>query len=173
MTFVEELLSDDVRRAAAFDLLTSSNIERYADSAQSSMGAQRLRQVLRILPDLEPALVARARDSLRRILASKERSDAEIDLALILAALASSGSSAIDQVLAEVGLVDTPSAAWCAALARRLRRARAVSVGVRFSHDPLKERLSAINDQWRPIVSPAHSANAISIKNQTTEDTAA
>jgi hypothetical protein len=152
MTVLDDLLNEEQRRRVAFDLLTSSGLDRYVASAQAAEVTQRLRQTLRILPDMEQVLIDRARSLSRQVLASKQRVEAEVDLAILLAALSGYASRQVDQLLAEVGLLDTLSAAWPAGLARRLRRDRFSTLRFRQGREFSMGLANAVNQPWLPMV---------------------
>jgi hypothetical protein len=109
---------------AAFALLTSSSLERYARMAQRAAMQAHLREQLRMNPEMIPELIGQANALRRALLRSAQRDVSEVELAMLLALLARSAAPAIDRLLLDLSVVDRPAVAWVSGLARLLQERR-------------------------------------------------
>jgi hypothetical protein len=105
---------------AAFDLLTSSTLERYARKAQEAAWGSRLVSKIRENPFLIPQLLDTARRLWRSLLCSVQRDVPEVELALLLSLLARTADPRVDPLLIDLSLIDRGPVTWISALARRL-----------------------------------------------------
>ncbi|MBI3326726.1 MAG: hypothetical protein HYZ81_08500 [Nitrospinae bacterium] len=117
--FPEEKLAE-----AAFDLLSSSSLERYARKADEHALSSALASELRRTPFIIPDLVDMARRLWRELIRASERDVPEVELALLLGLLAQTASSDVDELLVDLAIVEAPAAAWVSSLARRLLQRR-------------------------------------------------
>jgi hypothetical protein len=117
--FSQEELAD-----AAFAMLTSSSLERYARMAQQSAVHAQLREQMQRNPQLIPDLIRRANELRRTILRSAQRDVSEVELAVLLMVLSPTAASTVDQLLLDLSIVNWPAVAWISGLARRILQER-------------------------------------------------
>jgi hypothetical protein len=117
--FSQEELAD-----AAFALLTSSSLERYARMAHQAAVRTCLHEQLRMNPQLIPDLIRQTKARWRALLCGDRRDVPEVELAILLTLLAPTAAPAVDQLLIDLSIVDRPAVAWIAGLARRLLQER-------------------------------------------------
>lgn len=124
MSQMQQILSPNVRRKAAFALMTSSTVPRYVRMAMSfgEIVAERAAAIDMTVADR----VALSRDLWRSLVVEPVRSETEIDLALLLASIATAPDARVDHLLYRIGLNPaSPSSSWVSALARSLVQRRA------------------------------------------------
>lgn len=114
------LLSSEQLADAAFHLLTSSSLDRYARMARGAATRSGLAQRVAAQPSLIPALLGRGRELLRELRRLSTRDVPEVELAMVLSTLAHTAEPAVGRLLRDIGVDDRPSLAWLAALARSL-----------------------------------------------------
>lgn len=113
---------------AAFQLLASSTADRYADAAERVASDLSLVESIKRRSELLETWLDRAKVLWREVLAAPgQRSESEIELALLLVVLNVTASDHAKEFLRTVAVSDRPSAAWLAALARRLLGKRSES----------------------------------------------
>ena len=117
--FAEQELAE-----AAFDLLTSTSVDRYVRMAKQAAQRSKLSDRLRVEPTIIPEMLQHAKGLWRTLRGSTQRDVPEVELAILLALLAETGLRDIDSLLVDLSLVDSPTVAWIGALARRLLHAR-------------------------------------------------
>ena len=118
----EPLLSQHELAKAAFGLLTSSSTERYVRIAQDS--AAGLVKKLQPVPLRWQRVLDRANRLWQEAVRGTRRESSEVELAVLLSALAQTAIPNVDRLLATVSLIDRPPVAWLSALARNLRMQR-------------------------------------------------
>ena len=128
---VSSALSFDARAQLAFDLLASSSVGRYVRVARGR-AAEELAATLALRGIGAATLVNTARRLWAGLLTRVERSEQEVDLAALLAVLASRAGADVDVLLRQIGLVDRRPVTWLAALARTLRQSRPSSQTASF-----------------------------------------
>ena len=117
--------SDEVLAETAFDLLTSSTLERYIHMAiRAALRIQSHDQSV-IYPERIRQLVTVVRNRWECLLRSAQRDTPEVELAILLCMLAQNAAPEVDELLVAVAIVDRPAVVWVAALARRLLQERA------------------------------------------------
>lgn len=122
----ESLLPENELAAVAFGLLTSSSIERYVHVARDA--AARLTKQLQHVPTQWMRVVERAEHLWREAVQGTHREPAEVELAVLLSALARTATPGVDDLLAIISLIDQPPVAWLSALARNLRMHRSATL---------------------------------------------
>lgn len=143
--FLLPLLTREQLSVVAFDILTSSGIERYTRMVQRAVIRTQLRDRLRGDMDLWRAVGGRALRLLAQLRLSADRDEPEVELAVLVAALATTGSKEIDVLLAMLARESQPSLVWIAALARQLLMRRAVTVdNVAAKGETLRVRVSTV-----------------------------
>lgn len=130
------LFSETLLAEAAFDLLTSSTLERYIRMATRAVLHAQQQPNWQYNAQHIPNLVTHARSLWRQLLQRGQRDVPEVELALLLTLLAQSASPDIDDLLVICALTDHPAVTWLAALARRLLRDRASNKTEVVFHDP-------------------------------------
>lgn len=110
---------------AAFAMLTSSSLARYARNVEALASATLLATRLNEDPAMIPELVNQSLENWRRLFGSRQRTEDEVELALMLALLARTSDPRVDDLLLQFSLADQPSVAWISAFARHLRSRRA------------------------------------------------
>ncbi len=123
MSALSQLLPDELRAKAAFELFASSTVSRYARVARSFSTEVARRASFMGVSIRE--LITLADQLWRMLVTVEQRAEKEVDLALLLSALGSAADPRVDALLQRIGLVDTRGAAWVAALARVLANQRA------------------------------------------------
>ena len=109
---------------AAFELLSSSSIERYVRVADYFAATPELRLLLEV-SDIGPADLLNEADARWRTLTrARQREPQEVELALLLGLLATSASPDVDAFLTRLALHDRLPLAWSSAHARELLRRR-------------------------------------------------
>lgn len=124
----EPLLSQHELAKAAFGLLTSSSSERYVRIAQDSAAGL----VKKLQPDLLQwqRVLDRANRLWQEAARGTRREPSEVELAVLLSALAQTAIPNVDRLLATVSLIDRPPVAWLSALARNLRMHRSATLTI-------------------------------------------
>ena len=122
----EPLLSQHELAKAAFGLLTSSSTERYVRIAQDS--AAGLVKKLQPVPLRWQRVLDRANRLWQEAVRGTRRESSEVELAVLLSALAQTAIPNVDRLLATVSLIDRPPVAWLSALARNLRMHRSATL---------------------------------------------
>ena len=141
----EPLLSQHELAKAAFGLLTSSSIERYVRIAQDS--AAGLVEKLQPVPLRWQCVLDRANRLWQEAVRGTRRESSEVELAVLLSALAQTAIPNVDRLLATVSLIDRPPVAWLSALARNLRMHRSATLTI---GRPTNIRGSVINSAATP-----------------------
>lgn len=126
--FTHDELSD-----AAFELLTSSVLGRFARKAQEAAARSDLRTRVEQNPAILESLVRRARDLWQQLLQMEQRGVEEVELSLLLALLSETAWREVPDLLRDIGVVDKPVVAWVAGLARLLRHTGAGNRDVSLS----------------------------------------
>lgn len=144
LLFSREELAD-----AAFYLLSSSSPGRYIRMAKRAAMRSQLRARVKQNPDMLLDLVDHARRLWEKLLASEQRDIPEFELATILPILAQTAVPEVDGFLIALSLVDKPTTAWIAMLARKLFQERASNTSSTdiiwdISDQPLNNTLSRV-----------------------------
>jgi len=147
--FTEQELS-----AATVALFASSTVDRYQRMAMGSASRTELAATIGRFPEAFLTLVPLAQDLARRVVCARERSRDEVELAMILALLASSGSPKLTPLLVQLSLNMAPAALWIAAFARRLLKERT-------STQPLPRASSIVPTRF---VRPRNISNIVDFK---------
>lgn len=121
------LFSRDELAESAFELLTSSSVERYIRLAKGAADRSSLRLRLRQEPHILHSALDRAQVLWRELLCSEHREAGEFELAMLLPLLANASEPAVDGLLLRLATADRPNVAWPAALARRLLMGRSTN----------------------------------------------
>jgi hypothetical protein len=137
----------------AFMLLTSSSLARYVRMAGLLAQDSGLRTRIKSGELTISAVLQRAKSLWRKVLGSKQREIAEVELAAILAAIGESPCEQVSDFLVQVSMIDQPSVAWLSALARRLNRARPTNqMEIVFSKESeIKAEITCSNRQDHPV----------------------
>lgn len=125
----EPLVTQEHLADAAFDLLTSSGIERYVRMAKRAAIRAELRE--RALRDEIDAvqMFTRSVELWSGLALLSSRGESETELAILITALSTVGpKELVDVLLMALAIEQRPSLAWIAALARKLRSERLVTV---------------------------------------------
>jgi len=130
----DSFLPEHELATVAFGLLTSSSIERYVRVARAA--AARLAQGLRQVPPQWGRVLERAEHLWREAVQGTHREPAEVELAVLLSALAQTATPGVDRLLASISLLDQPPVTWLSALARNLRMHRSTTLTLGISGRP-------------------------------------
>lgn len=105
----------------AFDLLTSSSLDRYVRMVQRAASSSKLSEALAVDDGtVERAVAARIDKLLGAIASASSRLPAEVELMLLLGLLARSGAAVAEPLLRRAALMPNPAARWVAGAARIL-----------------------------------------------------
>ena len=136
-------IEESVLRDGAFLLLTSSSVDRYVRVAKSLAHSSELREYLQAgRLDVEH-LIAHARELRGNLNGKKQREIEEVELAIVLAVLATNASEEVSDLLIESSLNDQQPLTWISALARRLYQQRGANEIVVL---PLQQ--TSVGFQW-------------------------
>lgn len=120
-----ELFPEEFLSKAAFALLSSSTVHRYARMAKSLAATSRLRSALYASQVTTKELFMHAEGLWRQLVGQKQRDLPEVELALILATLGETAVGEVDNLLIRISMTDKAPVSWISALARRLYHERA------------------------------------------------
>lgn len=118
------LFSDQELADAAFDLLASSTLDRYARMAEQAALHSRIADELRRNPHIIPQLLDAVKQRWVALRRCSQRDVPEVEVALLVSLLAQTAAPQVDDLLKDLSLVDCGPVAWISALARRLLRER-------------------------------------------------
>lgn len=132
MLLTREQLAD-----AAFGLLTSNGIERYAKVARQAAARAHLEKKIRENgPEFLRELERRSYELVARLLTTSQRDEMEVELAVLLAAISATGTVEADRLLPMLAQTTEPSLTWITGLAKHLLMRRTVTVNEDCARNP-------------------------------------
>ena len=132
----EPFLSQGELEQAAFELLTCSSISRYVRQAKNEAARSRVFRTLQVQPQLAKRIITRIRELRRALVKRKQRDVPEIEMAVLLAGLSRTAFREVDELLVEIGLLETPVFSLLSALSRILRQERPTSISILLQEPP-------------------------------------
>ncbi len=150
-------LNEDEATELAGCLLTASTIERYERCLKNSQAGRRINGELKTAKGDGKDLLRHAWFYRARAIETRNRSEWELPLAVLVSVLGDSGVANVDRLLAALATAQQPQLTWIAGLSRRILANRR---GVQLAWSGVKEGYVALKGvdlatAARSVVSPS------------------